>query len=77
MALNRSLYVEPGIISKTPCDMRYACLSGKAVCEVELFMDREVQLLRCRDERACAFKKSYQGMFICTCPVNRAAFSVN
>jgi hypothetical protein len=58
--------------------MNYACISGKsACCNVELFVDRDVELLRCRDERSCAFKKSYQGLYICTCPVNRASFSVN
>jgi hypothetical protein len=77
MALTRTMHVEPGIIEKTPCEMNYACLSGKAVCRVELFIDRDVQLLRCRDERSCAFRKYYQGRHICTCPVNRAAFSLN
>ena len=77
MALLRSMNVEPEIISSTQCDMNYACLSGKAVCDEEPFVDREVQLLRCKDERSCAFKKSYQGLFICTCPVNRASFRIN
>jgi hypothetical protein len=77
MALTRCMHVDPEIISKTRCDMNYACLSGTAVCRVEPFLDRDVQLLRCRDERSCAFRKSYQGRYICTCPVNRATFSLN
>ena len=77
MALTRSMNVAPEIINSTHCDMNYACLSGKAVCNVEPFIDRDVQLLRCKDERACVFRKNYQGRYICTCPVNRASFSLN
>ena len=77
MALTRSIHVEPVIVNNTPCDRNYACLSGKNVCNVELYEDREVQLLRCRDERPCAFKKKYQGLFICTCPVNRASYNLS
>jgi hypothetical protein len=74
MAFSRSMNVEPEIVKNTQCDMSYACLSGKTVCNVEPFMDRDVELLRCRDERSCALKRNYQGQFICTCPVNRASF---
>jgi len=77
MALTRSMNVEPEIVNNTRCDMNYACLSGKSVCNVEPFVDRELQLLRCRDERSCAFKRNYQGQFICSCPVNRASFGFN
>ena len=77
MALLRSINVEPEIVNNTKCEMNYACLSGKAVCDVEPFVDREVQLLRCNDERTCAFKKKYQGRFICTCPVNMASLNLN
>jgi hypothetical protein len=77
MALTRSMHVEPEIINSTRCDMNYACLTGKTVCQVEPFIDRDVQLLRCRDERSCAYRKNFQGRFICTCPVNRALFSLN
>ena len=74
MPFIRSMNVEPVILEKTQCDMNYACLSDKAVCNVEPFVDRELQLLRCRDERSCAFKRNYQGQYICSCPVNRASF---
>ena len=57
--------------------MNYACLSGTTVCQVEPFLDRDVQVLRCRDERSCAFRRKYRGMFICSCPVNRASFGLN
>ena len=75
MAFIRSINVEPEIVTKTRCDMNYGCLAGKAVCNVEPYLDRDVQLLKCVDERSCAFKKSYLGLSICTCPVNRASFS--
>jgi len=77
MTFSRCMNVAPEIMMKTHCDMNYACLSGKGVCNAEPFLDRDVQLLRCMDERSCAFKKSYQGRSICTCPVNRASFSIN
>ena len=77
MALIRSINVEPEIVNKTQCDMNHACLSGKDVCNVEPYLERDVQFLRCMDKRSCAFKKSYKGWFICTCPVNKASFSRN
>lgn len=73
MALTRSMNVEPEILTSTPCDNNYACLSGKGVCKVEPYEDRDVPLLICRDDRACAFRKNYQNLLICTCPVNRAS----
>jgi len=77
MALTRSKNVEPEIMKNTQCDMNYACLSGKGGCNVEPFVDRDLELLRCKDERSCAFRRNYQGMFICSCPVNRASFGFN
>jgi hypothetical protein len=77
MALIRSMNVEPEIVNNTQCGMNFACLSGKAVCEVEPYLERDVLLLRCMDDKSCAYKKSYKGWPICTCPVNRASFSNN
>jgi hypothetical protein len=77
MAIARSVHVEPEILSRTECDMNYGCLSGRPVCKVEPYEDRDVQILICRDERSCAFRKKYQTRFICTCPVNRAAHGAN
>ena len=77
MALIRSMHVEPELVNDTPCDMNHACLSGKPVCHVEPFIDRDVQLLRCMEERACAFKRNYLGRRICTCPVNKASHGLN
>jgi hypothetical protein len=77
MAIRRSIHVEPDIVNKTQCELNYACLSGNNVCNVELYEDRDLQLLRCREERSCAHRKKYQGLFICTCPVNRASHNLN
>jgi len=77
MTLIRSMHVDPELIKNTRCDMHHACLSGKSVCHVEHYLDRDVQLLRCMEDRACAFKRNYQGWPICTCPVNRASFGLN
>jgi hypothetical protein len=77
MALIRSMNVEPEVVKKTQCDMKYACLSGRTVCNVEPYLERDVQFLRCMDERPCAFKMNHQGWLICTCPVNIASFNLN
>ena len=73
MALTRSVNIEPQILNKTQCDNNFACMSGKDVCNVEPYEDRDVQILICKDDRACAFRKNYLGWLICTCPVNRAS----
>jgi hypothetical protein len=77
MALPRNKDIDPEIILMTRCDMNYACLTDKSLCNAEPFLDRDVQLLRCRDERSCPHKKNYRGFFICTCAVNRASFRIN
>lgn len=77
MAFTRNRHVDPEIIVKTQCHMNYACLSDNPVCNAEPFLDWDVLLLRCRDKRSCAHKKNYRGLFICTCPVNRASFRIN
>jgi len=77
MALIRSMNVDPEIVNKTQCDMKHACLTAKTVCNVEPYLERDVQLLRCMDEKPCAFKKNHHGWLICTCPVNIASFSHN
>ena len=77
MALIRSMHVEPELVNDTRCDRQHACLSGNPVCHVEHYLDRDVQLLRCMEERACAFKRNYQGWHICTCPVNKASHGLN
>ena len=77
MASLKSMNVDPEIVSNTRCDMLYACLSDKDACDVEPFEDRDLQLLRCKEKRSCIYKRKYQGRFICSCPVNRAAHGYN
>jgi len=77
MTVTRCKNVDPRIVNATPCDLNHACLSGNAACHVQPFVDREVQLLWCKDERACGYKKKYQGRFICNCPVNKASFKLD
>ena len=77
MALIKSMNVDPEIVNKTQCDMNRTSLSGEATCNAEPFVDRDVEFLRCRNKRSCAFKRKYQGQLICTCPVNRASFGFN
>lgn len=77
MTRGRNLDIDTDIIRKTRCDRHYACLHDDAACDVELYLDRDVQLLRCREKRDCEHRKRYQNCFICTCPVNRASFNLN
>ena len=77
MANTRNINVEHGIVSKTKCDRNHACLSDEQMCYVEPFVDRDVPVLICRNERACAYKKKYLQWFICSCPVNLASYSLN
>ncbi|MEZ5542755.1 MAG: hypothetical protein R3F42_12015 [Pseudomonadota bacterium] len=77
MAFIRNRRIEPEILTSTRCERGFACLSTDAACNVEPFEDRDVQLLRCRDDKACAYRRQYRDRFICTCPVNRASFGLN
>ncbi len=77
MTLPRSRNIDSDIIVNTRCDLNYACLSDKSVCNAEPFLDRDLQLLRCRSERSCVHRKKYRAFSICTCPVNRASFGIN
>lgn len=76
MTYSRNGQVGSDLLNNTPCDLQHACLRGSA-CNAEPFVDRDVPLLRCRDERACAFRRPYGKLSICTCPVNRASFGLN
>ena len=77
MTLSRSVMIDPDILKNTQCDRKYACLSGEAMCRAEPYEDRDVLLLRCMDERSCAYRRKYLGLYICTCPVNQASYSIN
>ena len=77
MTLLKNVNVEPEIFNRTQCDMNFACLSDAGVCNAELYLDRDVEVLRCREERACRYRRKYLDLHICTCPVNRAAFNLN
>ncbi|MDX1697345.1 MAG: hypothetical protein R3308_03620 [Thiohalobacterales bacterium] len=77
MVSSRNLNVDPGVIRNTRCDRNYACLADDGGCQVQPFVDRDVPLLICRQERGCAYRKKYQRWFICTCPVNIASYSLN
>ena len=77
MALTRNMNVEPEVVNNTQCDMNYICLSGRIVCNVEPYLERDVQFLRCMEQRSCAFKKSFKRWFTCACPVNVASYSLN
>jgi len=77
MASTRNMNVEPEVVNNTQCDMNYICLSGRIVCNVEPYLERDVQFLRCMEQRSCAFKKSFKRWFTCACPVNVASYSLN
>jgi len=45
LALIINTNVEPEIVNNTQCDMSYACLSEKIVCNVEPYLERDVIFL--------------------------------
>lgn len=44
-----------------------------ALCNTQLFFDRDVEILRCEESRKCEFKRYFNKMVICTCPALQAA----
>lgn len=45
--------------------------TDKSKCNTQLFYDRDVELLRCNEEKNCSHKQYYNNMTICTCPRNK------
>ena len=39
-----------------------------SLCDTQLFYDRDIQLLRCNEEKQCPYKSFYNNMTICDCP---------
>ena len=58
------------------CSQDFACLENPSICKAELFVDRDVQLLRCMDDQACTHRSRYAKNNICNCPVKRASFGM-
>ncbi len=46
-------------------------LRDPALCNTQLFFDRDVELLRCEESRKCEFKRYFNKMVICTCPATQ------
>jgi len=40
-----------------------------SLCNTQLFYDRDLELLRCDEEKACPYKSFYNKMTICDCPI--------
>ena len=39
-----------------------------ALCNTQVFYDREVEFILCCEDSPCRYKKYYNKMFICECP---------
>ncbi len=72
MAHVASTNLNPKLFETVQCGEDFACLEDEAVCKVEYFVDREVELARCLDSRACVYKTQYGSSLVCTCPVKKA-----
>ncbi len=37
-------------------------------CDTQTFIDRDVEVVICQENRQCEFRRSYNNLVICTCP---------
>lgn len=56
----------------TECSHGHACLSNPNWCQTDLFDDRDVLVVRCREQRRCHYRRKYNDFFICSCPTKTA-----
>lgn len=63
------------IMQQTRCDLDFACLTDASVCQTEAFLDRDLPLIKCLNERDCHYKTVYGKKTVCSCPVQRARLS--
>lgn len=63
--------IDPQILSTARCEHDFACLGGEAPCETMVFTNRDVPVVKCLGKQPCNKRNSYDGMQICTCPVQR------
>lgn len=57
------------------CEYDFACLGDDPICVTEQFVYRDVEMIRCRSEFPCGKRRSFDGLLICTCPVQKRLHS--
>ena len=43
-------------------------LLNSATCNTQVYIDREVEVILCQEDRQCEFRRSYNSLQICTNP---------
>jgi hypothetical protein len=63
--------IDAEILCGGQCQFDHACLTDWSMCRTEWFLDRDVELLRCLNDRKCRYRARYGNMFLCMCPVRQ------
>ena len=63
--------IDPRVLLAARCEHGFACLGQASPCETVRFTNRDVDIVKCLGKLPCNKRNSYDGMQICTCPVQR------
>ena len=63
--------IDPQVLQAAQCEHGFACLGEESPCETMRFTNKDVEIVKCLGKLPCAKRNSYDGMQICTCPVQR------
>ena len=44
-----------------------------SLCNTQVYYDRDVELIRCEEEHDCPYKRYYNNMTLCDCPIDKPA----
>jgi len=56
------------MIASNPMSSALSDCHDPSLCNTQLFYDRDVELLRCNEEKQCPHKGFYNNMTVCDCP---------
>jgi hypothetical protein len=60
------------LLVATDCAHNHACLTDKSWCDTDLFNDRDVLVVRCKESRRCCYRRKYVDLHVCSCPTKTA-----
>lgn len=70
--------IEDNIIkAAVRCGKEFGCVCNEShiLCNVEDSIKNRIQVISCLEFDHCSYKFSYEGVFICGCPVRKKIFS--